>query len=400
MAAESEDQKNQESPGRLAMAGAFFFDLAKLVLQLTALIIIISSTGIIVYKTWEWIEDDLNGWSNTYLGWSGISTDSDAGTSAKDAGASAEDYLGILKAFMAIMPLSVLGFGIFIFLMRWLLIPIEKIGKKFRDRILKTRSNNGIKDNEWEISKYIMQFAGILAPLIAIGPTVYSTGVEYHNIIVKNPIRIENNLIKHGGSHYLLHMENANLDTGAGIWPDPKNLGWLDAYRKGIIQCAGDSSVEVVGYSSAAPATINGKTKWSNEANCVIANQRALSVAAILALGNDSHQIGLMKEHMANQRGRLLETIAEGADDKKMETVCKSMADESKEKLAKYSSDSSARNLKAEPHLWDSYIGMRHGKPCNDGSVCHESRRTDAEFLNRAVRITVDSEACQLEDPT
>ena len=186
----------------------------------------------------------------------------------------------------------------------------------------------------------------------------------------------------------LAHVEDADLKSRAGICLDAGRQEWLAAFKKAIEQCADSGprpKLEVRAFSSTAPVALGGRVTphGSALANCEAANQRAEAVVEFL--------LGRPGERWACGSGGRVEV---GSFENGGGQLCQrsDSAGEAIEEFTYGAADGLKFDLSYKP--WGSHAAMMAEKPADDGDL-HGPRRHDAEFLNRAVYVTLKNDACK-----
>ena len=186
----------------------------------------------------------------------------------------------------------------------------------------------------------------------------------------------------------LAHVEDADIESRAGICLDDGHQRWLTEFKKAIEQCADSGprpELEVRAFSSTAPMALGGQVtpRGSALANCEAANQRAEAVVEFL--------LGRPRERWAcGSDGR----VAVGSFENGGGQLCERL-DRNGDLVEEYTygeADGLQFDLSYKP--WKTHEAMTAEKPADNG-VLPGPRRYDAEFLNRAVYVTLKNDACK-----
>ena len=165
--------------------------------------------------------------------------------------------------------------------------------------------------------------------------------------------------------------EGSLAEAGQGICPDESQMRWLQEFRQAIARCAKGKNrplkLSVRGYASIAPVTRpNGAAERSDEDNLEIANRRGMVIASFLASDN-----GEIPPALCKAKAKPFEC----GGDKTADGDCRL-------------DDHVVRH-----RLWPNYLTMKHFSPVHDGGI-PDPRLYQVEFLNRAVHIVVENNAC------
>ena len=186
----------------------------------------------------------------------------------------------------------------------------------------------------------------------------------------------------------LAHVEDADVNSRAGICLDDGQQQWLAEFRKAIEQCADSGprpELEVRAFSSTASMVLGGRVTphGSALANCEAANQRAEAVVEFL--------LGRPGERWACGSGG---NVAVGSFENGGGQLCQ--RSDSAGKVVEEFTYGAADGLKFDLSYKPSkpHEAMTVEKPADNG-VLHGPRRYDAEFLNRAVYVTLKNDACK-----
>lgn len=186
----------------------------------------------------------------------------------------------------------------------------------------------------------------------------------------------------------LAHVEDADIKGREGICLDDGHQRWLAEFKKAIEQCADSEprpELEVRAFSSTAPMALGGQTtpRGSALANCEAANQRAEAVVEFL--------LGRPRERWACGSGGRVEV---GSFENGGGGLCQRSDSAGKpvEEFTYGEADRLKFDLSYKP--WRTHEAMTAEKPADNG-VLPGPRRYDAEFLNRAVYITLKNDACK-----
>lgn len=186
----------------------------------------------------------------------------------------------------------------------------------------------------------------------------------------------------------LAHVEDADIESREGICLDDGHQRWLAEFKKAIEQCADSEprpKLEVRVFSSTAPMALGGQITphGSASANCEAANQRAEAVVEFL--------LGRPGERWAcGSDGR----VAVGSFENGGGQLCQRL-DRNGDLVEEYiygEADGLQFDLSYKP--WRTHEAMTAEKPADNGDL-HGPRRYNAEFLNRAVYITLKNDACK-----
>ena len=186
----------------------------------------------------------------------------------------------------------------------------------------------------------------------------------------------------------LAHVEDADIESREGICLDDGHQRWLAEFKKAIEQCADSEprpELEVRAFSSTAPMALGGQTtpRGSALANCEAANQRAEAVVEFL--------LGRPRERWACGSGGQVEV---GSFENGGGGLCQRSDSAGKpvEEFTYGEADRLKFDLSYKP--WRTHEAMTAEKPADNG-VLPGPRRYDAEFLNRAVYVTLKNDACK-----
>ena len=197
-------------------------------------------------------------------------------------------------------------------------------------------------------------------------------------------------LFEKGTRFSLAYLDTGDLKSKTGIWPEGKDLKWLELFKKAISECSEEKRMElkIQAFASVTPVIVNGILTYtqSNQSNCEIANQRA--EALIYYLTTEKYDSTECKNVLNDDRrwGRL-----EG----------KLCARERPDILAWKGSDFTVTyddsprvqwegplfTVTYEP--WKSSEEMATAKPADDGPP-RDPPRPGLEFLNRTVQIIIE----------
>ncbi len=185
----------------------------------------------------------------------------------------------------------------------------------------------------------------------------------------------------------LAHVEDADLESREGICLDDGQQRWLAEFKKAIEHCADSGprpELEIRAFSSTAPMALGGRVtpRGSALVNCEVANQRAEAVVEFLlgrprerwACGSDG---GIEVGSFENGGGQLCRRLDSAGKD---------------EEFTYGATDGLKFDLSYKP--WKTHEAMTAEKPADNG-VLHGPRRYDAEFLNRAVYVTLKNDVCK-----
>ena len=186
----------------------------------------------------------------------------------------------------------------------------------------------------------------------------------------------------------LAHVEDADIESRAGICLDAGHQEWLTEFKKAIEQCADSGprpELEVRAFSSTAPMALGGRDTphGSALANCEAANQRAEAVVEFL--------LGRPRERwVCGSAGR----VAVGSFENGGGQLCQRLdsAGDLVEEFTYGEAEGLQFDLSYKP--WRTHEAMTAEKPADNG-VLPGPRRYDAEFLNRAVHVTLKNDACK-----
>ena len=185
----------------------------------------------------------------------------------------------------------------------------------------------------------------------------------------------------------LAHVEDADLESREGICLDDGQQRWLAEFKKAIEQCADSGprpELEVRAFSSTAPMALGGRVtpRGSALVNCEAANQRAEAVVEFL--------LGRPRERWACGSGGGVEV---GSFENGGGQLCRRLDSAGKDEEFTYgAADGLKFDLSYKP--WKTHEAMTTEKPADNG-VLHGPRRYDAEFLNRAVYVTLKNDVCK-----
>lgn len=185
----------------------------------------------------------------------------------------------------------------------------------------------------------------------------------------------------------LAHVEDADLESREGICLDDGQQRWLAEFKKAIEHCADSGprpELEIRAFSSTAPMALGGRVtpRGSASVNCEVASQRAEAVVEFLlgrprerwACGSDG---GIEVGSFENGGGQLCRRLDSAGKD---------------EEFTYGAADGLKFDLSYKP--WKTHEAMTAEKPADNG-VLHGPRRYDAEFLNRAVYVTLKNDVCK-----
>lgn len=186
----------------------------------------------------------------------------------------------------------------------------------------------------------------------------------------------------------LAHVEDADVKSRAGICLDAGRQEWLAEFKKAIEHCADSGprpELEVRAFSSTAPMALGGRftPQGSALANCEAANQRAEAVVEFL--------LGRPRDRWACGSGG---RVAVGSFENGGGQLCQRSDSAGKvvEEFTYGAADGLIFDLSYKP--WGSHAAMTAEKPADNG-VLNGPRRYDAEFLNRAVYVTLKNDVCK-----
>lgn len=186
----------------------------------------------------------------------------------------------------------------------------------------------------------------------------------------------------------LAHVEDADLESRAGICLDDGQQRWLAEFKKAIEQCADSGprpELEVRAFSSTAPMALGGRVTphGSASANCEVANQRAEAVVEFL--------LGRPRERWACGSGG---RVAVGSFENGGGQLCQ-RSDSNGKAVEEFTyGDADGLNFDLSYKPWGSHAAMTAEKPADNG-VLPGPRRYNAEFLNRAVYVTLKNDVCK-----
>ena len=189
----------------------------------------------------------------------------------------------------------------------------------------------------------------------------------------------------------VVFVSNADLDTKRGICLDTDSDSedhsmsiWLEKFKDSISKCSDKNKqlqLEIWGFSSIAPVSINGDYSSSDLLNCEIANQRSEAVLSFILAD-------LSPDHSYFKDKSCAEVVGGTHWSSDSSELCKR-----KRKEFSYTveyAENANLNLVYKP--WYSYEDMRKNIPVNDGTF--ESRIPNLEVLNRSVFIVVKNNSC------
>ena len=185
----------------------------------------------------------------------------------------------------------------------------------------------------------------------------------------------------------LAHVEDADLESREGICLDDGQQRWLAEFKKAIEHCADSGprpELEIRAFSSTAPMALGGRVtpRGSALVNCEAANQRAEAVVEFL--------LGRPRERWACGSG---EGVEVGSFENGGGQLCRRLDSAGKDEEFTYgATDGLKFDLSYKP--WKTHEAMTAEKPADNG-VLHGPRRYDAEFLNRAVYVTLKNDVCK-----
>lgn len=186
----------------------------------------------------------------------------------------------------------------------------------------------------------------------------------------------------------LAHVEDADVKSRAGICLDAGRQEWLAEFKKAIEHCADSGprpELEVRAFSSTAPMALGGRftPQGSALANCEAANQRAEAVVEFL--------LGRPRDRWACGSGG---RVAVGSFENGGGQLCQRSDSAGKvvEEFTYGAADGLIFDLSYKP--WGSHAAMTAEKPADNG-VLNGPRRYHAEFLNRAVYVTLKNDVCK-----
>ena len=186
----------------------------------------------------------------------------------------------------------------------------------------------------------------------------------------------------------LAHVEDADLESRAGICLDDGQQRWLAEFKKAIEHCADSGprpELEVRAFSSTAPMALGGRVtpRGSASVNCEAANQRAEAVVEFL--------LGRPEVRWACGSGGRVEV---GSFENGGGGLCQRLDGDGKadDEFTYGEEDGLKFDLSYRP--WRTHAAMTAEKPADNG-VLQGPRRYDAEFLNRAVYVTLKNDVCK-----
>ena len=186
----------------------------------------------------------------------------------------------------------------------------------------------------------------------------------------------------------LAHVEDADLESRAGICLDDGQQRWLAEFKKAIEQCADSGprpELEVRAFSSTAPMALGGRftPRGSASVNCEVANQRAEAVVEFL--------LGRPRERWACGSGG---RVAVGSFENGGGQLC-GRSDSNGNPVEEFTyGEADGLNFDLSYKPWGSHAAMTAEKPADNG-VLPGPRRYNAEFLNRAVYVTLKNDVCK-----
>ena len=186
----------------------------------------------------------------------------------------------------------------------------------------------------------------------------------------------------------LAHVEDADVKSRAGICLDAGRQEWLAEFKKAIEHCADSGQrpeLEVRAFSSTVPMALGDRVtpQGSALANCEVANQRAEAVVEFL--------LGRPEDRWACGSGG---RVAVGSFENGGGGLCQRLDGDGKadDEFTYGEEDGLKFDLSYRP--WRTHAAMTAEKPADNG-VLQGPRRYDAEFLNRAVYITLKNDVCK-----
>lgn len=186
----------------------------------------------------------------------------------------------------------------------------------------------------------------------------------------------------------LAHVEDADLESRKGICLDAGRQEWLAEFKKAIEHCADSGQrpeLEVRAFSSTAPMALGGRVTPRDSAlvNCEVANQRAEAVVEFL--------LGRPEDRWACGSGGRVEV---GSFENGGGGLCQRLDGDGKadDEFTYGEEDGLKFDLSYRP--WRTHAAMTAEKPADNG-VLQGPRRYDAEFLNRAVYVTLKNDVCK-----
>lgn len=186
----------------------------------------------------------------------------------------------------------------------------------------------------------------------------------------------------------LAHVEDADLESRKGICLDAGRQEWLAEFKKAIEHCADSGQrpeLEVRAFSSTAPMALGDRVtpQGSALANCEVANQRAEAVVEFL--------LGRPEDRWACGSGG---RVAVGSFENGGGGLCQRLDGDGKadDEFTYGEEDGLKFDLSYRP--WRTHAAMTAEKPADNG-VLRGPRRYDAEFLNRAVYVTLKNDVCK-----
>lgn len=192
--------------------------------------------------------------------------------------------------------------------------------------------------------------------------------------------------MRNGTVFSLVHLHDADPQSGDGICLDESQQAWLREFRNAIAECVkaeGDRSgakaprFDVTAFASVAPVKSSGVT--SAELNCEIANRRADAVGAFLA-NETEHQ-------------RKWDCDSVGEDFQAVKKLCAPSASDNRG-FEDYPGFHDDAKFHARVHRWRNPGEMKRRKPADDGAL-PDDRRYAAEWFNRSVHITAPRGFCR-----
>lgn len=274
---------------------------------------------------------------------------------------------------------------------------IESLTATWRDNIAEIPGNMGL--TAWRAMTATTTFvAGTLLVAIAIPLLVPKPGLEDRYVWVVDAERdTQREIKKHlrvDTVFSLVHLKNAQPQSGDGIGLDESQKDWLHAFRDAVAECVATQPaernqkaplLEVRAFASVAPVKSEGVS--SEKLNCEIANRRADAVGAYLAYG------GVGGQEAKHRRKWEHDSVKE--DFLKEQQHCAAGTPTGPE--SDYSHVLTGAKdpiFKVRVHRWQDPSTMRGGKPADDGSV-PDRRRFDVELFNRSVHISIPRGFCR-----